>query len=211
MVVLHCIAVTRNRAISATTLHTMMNVHVQCMMRGHHLEIHFVDDKSTLPKIIKSGDRIFWMEYGTNLNNEMIAKVLEPFDKGVQVVVFPAVKEGIRWDLFTKKTLAGSTEPANQRGLDFDTEVGRKLADGLYECKRTSARVWAMDAKSVDKKLRGGKIPVNLPTDDNEKMFDCLSKIGVKIGVMSEAEVICHFVHECFGNILEASGVKLAP
>ena len=42
-------------------------------------------------------------------------------------------------------------------------------------------------------------------------MFDCLMRIGVKIGVASEASIICHFVHECFGNILEASGVKLQP
>lgn len=188
-----------------------MNTHVQCMMKGHHLEIHFVEDKSTLPKIIKTGERIFWMEYGTNLNNEMITKALDPFDKGVQVLVFPAVKEGINWDQFAKKTRSKVDEPAHQRGLAFDTEVGKKITDGIYECKKTSARVWAMDAKPVDKKLRGGKETIRLPIEDNEKMFDCLSKIGVKIGVATEAEVICHFVHECFGNILEASGVKLAP
>jgi hypothetical protein len=42
-------------------------------------------------------------------------------------------------------------------------------------------------------------------------MFGTLSKIGVKIGVASEALVVCHYVHECFGNILEAAGVKLEP
>jgi len=42
-------------------------------------------------------------------------------------------------------------------------------------------------------------------------MFTTLSKIGVKIGVASEALVVCHYVHECFGNILEAAGVQLAP
>jgi hypothetical protein len=42
-------------------------------------------------------------------------------------------------------------------------------------------------------------------------MFKTLKNIGIKIGVMSEAIVVCHFVHECFGNILEASGVRLEP
>jgi hypothetical protein len=28
---------------------------------------------------------------------------------------------------------------------------------------------------------------------------------------LSTATVICHFVHECLGNILEASGVQLNP
>ena len=210
MAILHICAVTRNKSISATTLHTMMNLHMLCMQKGMHLEIHFVDDKTTLPKLIKTGERIFWMDYGTNLNAEILHKVLEPFDKGVHVVVFPSVKEGIDWAKFEKKTRAGSNEPAAQRGLEFDTVAGKKLADGLYECESTTARVWAMDGKPVDKKLRGGKgDPVKLPTDSD--MFKVLKNLGIKIGVMSEAIVVCHYTHECFGNILEASGVNLAP
>ena len=211
MAVLHICAVTRNKSISGTTLHTMMNLHALCMSRGNHLEIHFVEDKSTLPKIIKSGERIFWMEYGTNLNQEILHRVLDPFEKGIQVLVFPSVKEGINWDMFEKKTKAGSTEATAQRGLAFDTEAGKKLAPGIYECIKTSARVWAMDAKPVDRKLREGKTPVKLPLDNNEEMFSVLSRIGVKIGVASEAIVVCHYVHECFGNLLEAGGVSTGP
>ena len=121
------------------------------------------------------------------------------------------MKEGIDWPRFVAKTKEGSTEPAHQRGLNFDTEVGRKLADGLYECAKTSARVWSMDAKPVDKKIRGGKVPVKLPLLNNEEMFGTLTSLGVKIGVLSTASVICHYVHECLGNILEASGVQLNP
>jgi hypothetical protein len=181
------------------------------MMRGAHLDVHFVEDKTTLPKLIKTGERIFWMDYGTNLNNEILSKVIDPFDKGVQVLVFPSVKEGINWENFKKKTRAGSKEPSGQRGLEFDTKVGKKLADGLYECEKTEARVWVMDAKPVDKKIRGGKETIKIPYESNEAMFATLANIGVKIGVASEAIVVCHFVHECFGNILEAAGVELTP
>jgi hypothetical protein len=151
------------------------------------------------------------MDYGTNLNTEVLFKVVEPFEKGVQVLVFPSVREGINWDQFAKKTRAGSKEPAGQRGLEFDTTVGKKLADGLYECDKTSARVWVMDSKPVDKKLRGGKDPVKLPLESNEAMFTTLKNLGIKIGVLSEATVVCHYTHECFGNILEAAGVELTP
>jgi len=202
--------VTRNKSISATTLHTAMNTHMLCMQRGLHIEIHFLEDKSTLPKIIKTGERIFWMDYGTNLNTEELARVVMPFENGVQVLVFPSVKEGIDWAMFAKKTVEGSTEPASQRGLAFDTEVGKKWADGIYECTKTSARVWAMDAKPVDKKLRGGKTPITLPLGD-QSMFDCLRTNGIKIAAATNANVVCHFVHECFGNILESSGVSLEP
>jgi hypothetical protein len=187
----------------------MMNLHALCMTRGVHLDVHFLEDKSSLPKIIKSGERIFWMDYGSNLNQEILHRVLDPFEKGLQVLVFPAVKDEIRWEQFEKKTKAGSAEPANQRGLTFDTDVGKKLAPGTYECVKTSARVWAMDAKPVDRKLRDGKVPIKLPLDNNEEMFGTLLRIGIKIGVASEAIVVCHYTHECFGNIVEASGVRL--
>jgi len=99
----------------------------------------------------------------------------------------------------------------NQRGLHFDTSVGRKIVDGIYECDKTAARVWVMDAKPVDKKLRGGKEPIKLQLLDNEAMFTQLKNLGIKIGVVTESVVVCHYVHECFGNILEASGVSLQP
>lgn len=211
MTVLHVVAVTRNKSISATTLHTMMNVHMLCMMRGVHLEIHFLENKSSLPKLIKTGERIFFMDYGTNLNNEVLSKVLDPFEKGLNAIVFPSVREGIDWVQFERKTKEGSTEHPSQRGLHFDTEVGKKLGPGLYECAKTDARVWVMDAKPVDKKLRGGKVPVKLPLESSSEMFGTLAGLGIKIGVASEAIVVCHYVHECFGNILEASGVNLQP
>jgi hypothetical protein len=176
-----------------------------------HLEIHFLDDKSQLPKLIKSGERLFFMDYGTNLNVEILSKVVEPFDKGCHMLVFPSVKEGINWEKFTKKTKEGSSEPASQRGLEFDTTVGKKLAEGLYECDKTSARVWAMDSKPVDKKLRGGKEQIKLPLDSNEAMFATLKNLGIKVGVATESIVVCHYTHECFGNILEAAGVELTP
>jgi len=209
MAVIHICAVTRNKSISATTLHTMMNIHMVCMMKGNHLDISFVNDRAGLPKLIKAGERIIWMEYGTNLDDKSIHKALEPFDKGMQVLVFPAVKEGINWDRFARRTKEGATEAACQRGLEFDTEVGKKLADSLYEVKSTTARVWAMDAKPVDKKLRGDKMPVKLPLD--ETMFCTLQGLGIKVGAVTSATVICHFVHECLGNILETSGVELRP
>ena len=209
MTVVHVCMVTKNKSVSATTLHSVMNIHMNCMMRGIHLDIAFVNDKAGLPKLIKSGERIIWFEYGTNLDPDSLVKAILPFDKNLQVLVFPSVKEGINWDAFKKKTLAGSSEPANQRGLEFDTLTGKKLAESLYEVTSTEARVWAMDARPVDKKLRGDKTPVRLPTD--ESMFRVLQGLGIKIGAVTSATVICHFVHECVGNILETAGVKLAP
>ena len=57
MTVVHVCMVTKNKSVSATTLHSVMNIHMNCMMRGIHLDIAFVNDKAGLPKLIKSGER----------------------------------------------------------------------------------------------------------------------------------------------------------
>ena len=206
---MHVCVVTRNKSLAATTLHSLMNINMYSMMKGIHVDIHFVSDMTGLPKLIKTGERIIWFDYGTNIDEETLKKLIEPFDKDVKVLVCPSAREGIDWDMFRRKTLAGSKEPAYQRALTFDTDVSKKLDDGLYEVVKTSARVWAMDSKPIDKKLRGDKVPVKLPTDTYESMFDCLKRLGIRIGAATRANVICHYVHECSGNILETPGVVL--
>lgn len=207
--VLNVVAVCKNKSITCMTLHTLLNLNGQCAGRNVHLNVAFVNDNSGMQKFIKQGERLVWFDYATNLDEISIRKCVEPFEKGVQVLVFPSVKEEINWKMFKDKTLAGTTEPASQRGLAFDTSVGRKLYDNVYEVTKTGARVWAMDTRPVDKKLRADKLPVKLPVDNSEDMFDKLRQLGVKIGALSTATVICHYTYECLGNILETSGIEL--
>jgi len=183
---------TRNKSICCTTLHTLLHLG----QISDQITCHFVEDKSKLKKLMKTGDRIFWMDYGTNLDREMTLKIIEPLPAGLHILVFPTVVEGIDWKMFAQKTLQGSSENAEQRGLSFDTTVGKKLGPGLYECEQTAARVWLMDSKLVSKKT-------------NDFSFETFKQSGVKIGVMSEANIICHYTHECIGNILETSGITL--
>lgn len=206
---MHVCIVTRNKSIAATTLHTLMSLNMYAMMKQEYVQVHFVTDYSILPKIIKTGERIIWFDYGTNVDDKTLKLLMEPFEKDVKIVVCPSVKEGVDWNMFRRKTLAESSEPVEQRGLNFDTEVRKKISDELYEVEKTSARVWAMDSKPVDKKLRGEKIQVKLPTEDPEAMFACLKRIGIKIAAATKARVICHYIHECLGNILETPGVIL--
>lgn len=178
--VLNLVAVCKNKSITCMTLHTLLNLNAQCAARHIHLNVAFVPDNSGMQKFIKQGERLVWFDYATNLDTTSIVKCVEPFDKGVQVLVFPSVKEEINWKMFKDKTLAGSTEPVSQRGLSFDTTVGKKLYDNVYEVTKTGARVWAMDARPVDKKLRADKLPVKLPVDNSEDMFDKLRQLGIK-------------------------------
>ena len=203
------VVVTRNRSLCATTLHSILNLNGHCLMNGIHINLSFVEDRLSLPKVIKTGERIVFFDYAVNVDEGSISTLIRPFEKGINVLVYPAAKEFIDWNMFRKKTLGGSKEAACQRGIHFDTEIGNKLYDDVYEVTKTSARVWAMDSKPVDKKLRGGKNQVMLPTDSEEAMFDTLRSIGVKIGALTSATVICHFTFECVGNILETSGVKI--
>lgn len=99
--------VTRNKSIAATTLHALMNIHMYAMYKGLHVDVHFVNDMSGLAKLIKSGERIIWFDYGTNLDEQSLRKLCEPFEKDAKVLVCPSVKEGVDWEMFRKKTLAG--------------------------------------------------------------------------------------------------------
>jgi len=190
-----------------------MTIAMYAMHKGVHVNYIFTEDGlRTLPKLIKSGERIVWFDYGTNLDHDTIAKcIFAPMDKDIKVIVFPAVTEGIDWDLFRKKTEDGSAEPASQRGLKFDTIINEKkaIAPSLYDVESTSARVWMMDSKAVDKKLRGDpKVHRTLPTETYDLLFSALKSWNIRIAAVTSAVVVRHYIHECLGNILEMPYIR---
>lgn len=202
--------VTRNKSIYTTTLHSAMNLNMVCMSDGVHLDIQFVSDRNTnIQKIIKSSssERIVWLDYGVSIDVQTIKKLaFEDFPDGYRAMVVPCVTDDVDWELFKKKTLEGNTEPVNQRGLKFDTTVGpviKKNGTADYVSSITDCRVFAMDCKAVQRKLRDA--------DATFKSFEHLKKIGVKIGVLCTSPVLCHYVYESIGNILESSGVRTVP
>lgn len=153
---------------------------------------------------MKSCDRLIWIDYGCSIDGETLQRMVEEFPDGYKILIAPCVLEGIDWNAFKKKTLEGSTEPVQQRGLKFDTEYtpgNKQVVD--FVSSVTDGRVFAIETKPVLKKLRD--------VDSHYKSMEHLKKIGVKIGVLRSCSVICHYVHESIGNILESSGVKTGP
>ena len=204
--------VTKNKALSTTTLHSAMNLNMLCMSHGIHLEIHFVTDRSGIQKFLKStsSERFIWIDYGVSIDVETLKKLaVNDFPEGYKALVVPCATEGVDWAMFKKKTLEGSTEPAHQRGLKFDTVASpapKKFADtGLMDfvSSSTDCRVFSLECKPVLKKLKEGGTEF--------KSFDQLKKLGVKIGVLGTSSAICHYVYESVGNILESSGVRTGP
>ncbi len=203
--VILCIG-TRNKSLNATSLHTAMALHMYCMSRNINLEIQFVTDRSCIHKFLKSAERLIWLDYGVTIGLEGIERLMAPFPEGVKALIVPCVNEGVNWEMFKKKTLEGSKEPASQRALTFDTEVGKKdITSNVAEfvSSTTDGRIFAMDTKQILKKLRD--------IDSHFKSFDQLKKAGVKIGVLRSCSATCHYVYECLGNILESTGVRQAP
>lgn len=201
--------ITKNKAIHTTTLHSAMNLHMICMSKEMNLEIHFLTDRSTLHKIMKTCDRLLFLDYGVSVDVQTIERlVLGDFPEGYKALVVPCVTGEVHWDKFKKKTLEGSDEPVYQRGLSFDIEMTpapKKLSDKIFDfvSSSTDCRVFCLDCKGVAKKLR--------ESDAQFKSFEQLKKMGVKIGVLRSAPVICHYVYECVGNILDSSGVRTGP
>jgi hypothetical protein len=207
---MYVVCVTRNKSIAVTTLHSLMTLGMYGSHQQVPIEYMFVEGLGALAKLVKSGERILWFDYGTNLDQESIPRVLDPMEKDIRVVVFPAVVEGVDWDMFRKKTVAGSTEPIHQRALTFDTDVAKKVVGtNLYDVVKTSARVWVMDSKPIDKKLKS--IQKNLSCDSYENMFAQLKSNNIRVVALPSATVIRHFTHKCLGNILEMPGVMMNP
>lgn len=203
MIVNLCL-VTRNKALSVTSLHSAMNLHMYCMSKNVHLEVTFVQDKGSLYKQMKSCDRLIWIDYGTSVDLDTLKSFVDDFPENYKVLIAPCVLEGVDWAMFKKKTIEGSTEPVHQRGLRFDTEFlqgNKAIVD--FVSSTTDGRVFAIDTKPVLKKLRDA--------DSQYKSMEHLKKIGVKIGVLRSRSVICHYVYESIGNILESSGVRTGP
>jgi hypothetical protein len=204
-------AFSRSKAIHCTTMHTIMNIHMFCMIKNIHMDVHFLRDRASLTKLFKNTDRLIVLEYGSSLNQECIGTMCGPMPPSYNVMVFPAVKEGINWEMFKKKTAEGSSEPAHQRGLDFDTVLDKQIGESLWTVKSTEAMVWCMDTKQVDKKSRGAKDSVKLPVDSPKEFFDTLLKLGIKMCACSAAKCTVHYTHECISNIMESAGVNVQP
>lgn len=201
--------VTRNKAITITTLHMLLHLSGKCYSSGQHqICIHFVDSTKTLPKLIKSSDRILWVEYGFSLDAESFDKLFENIS---DILVFPAVKEGVNWDRFRKEVNRNSNEPLHQLGMEFDTELDTKIGEYMWTVKKTIPSVFIMDCKAVDKKMRTRKGEgLKLPRDI-DIIFEKFQENNVKIVAYTKANVLAHFTHECIGNILEANGVQCQP
>ena len=207
---MYVVCVTRNKSIAVTTLHSLMTIGMYGAQRQVPVEYMFVEGLDALPKLVKSGERIVWFDYGTNLDQDTIPRIFNTMEKDIRVVVFPSVVEGVDWDMFRKKTVEGSTEPVHQRALNFDTDVTKKVAGtDLYDVDKTSARVWVMDSKPIDKKLKS--VQKNLSCDSYESMFNQLKSNNLRVVALPSATVIRHFTHKCLGNILEMPGVMMNP
>ena len=84
-------AVTRNKSIAVTTLHSLMTIQMHAQSRNVHVEVVFVEGLSALPKLVKTGERIVWFDYGTNLDHDSIQRLFNTMEKDIRAIVFPAL------------------------------------------------------------------------------------------------------------------------
>lgn len=207
------IVVTRSKSCHVKTLHTVLRLNLACIqMKGVQNEVVYVNDdpfekSNIIHKYMKNSDRILFIDFGISMDDGSIQKTLEP-NEDSGCVVFPTVKEGIDWGLFKARVKNGSTEPVEQIGLHFDTEVGSKISDDMYQVVSTTSRCWMMVCKNVlkrikDKRTSEYKIPSRM-----ENMFDKFRESGVKIHAYTAAKLIVTYSHECISNLLNAAGVK---
>ena len=143
---------TRSKSCAVKTLHTILKLNIQCIQNNVQNEILYVNDNpfdkvEMIQKCLTRCDRIFFIDFGINVDEESIKQIFANHE-GMGVLVFPGVTEGIDWGLFKHKVRAGSTEPVSQMGLNFDTEVDRKISENIYTVKNTNPKAWVMFSKN---------------------------------------------------------------
>ena len=202
------VVTTRSKSCSVKTLHTILKLNIHCIQNNVQNEILYVNDDpfekvDVIQKCLPRCDRLFFIDFGISVDEESVKQIFGNHE-GVGVLVFPGVKEGIDWGLFKHKVQEGSTEPVSQMGLNFDTEVGKKISKDIYSVTSTEAKSWVMFSKNVMKNAKDKKGNFNL----NVKLFEKLKEQGVKIYAFTAAKLIMTYSHECVSNILNAAGIK---
>ena len=213
---LHVVLTTKNKSVYVKTLHTLLGIESVCAQTGLHLEITFVNEDTqnkidTLKKIAKNSDRIVWFDYGISIDRNSIPEIIKKFE-GIDCLIFPSLKEGVDWDMFKSKCKQGSSEPTNQMALNFDVDVSNRVLtkeSDFYEVTKThNPACWCMDIKRVLKKLKDKKKEFIFPKDIQTFFDKCISG-KIKIAAAVRARTINHFTHECVGNIMNMSGLKV--
>ena len=207
------IVVTRSVSIAVKTLHSLLNLNRLCALKQLTLEIAFVNDdaferKDIMLKKANSCDRLIWINYSVHVDSDSMEKMLDKFVQGYHCIVLPCVTPGIDWDMFKKKIIDGSTEPVNQMGLSFDTEVGKSIGEDLHIVTSTNPKAWAIDTKHVLKALKGNKGEGITVSANTTEMFKTFLERGVKVYAYTAANIVVTYPHECIGNLLSAAGVE---
>lgn len=206
------IVVSRSRSCHVKALHTVLRFNIKCMQSGIQNEVFFVNDDTfkkseMIQTCMGTHDRVFFIDFGVGLDDQTLAKVVDPNIHG-DVMVFPGAKEGINWDMFKQKVNDESTEPVEQMGLEFDTNVGSCIDGDIYKVDTTEAKTWVLASKPVLKKMRDKRTGKYKIPPKFDVMFEKFKEFGVKISAYVGAQVTNTYTHECFGNILNSSGVK---
>lgn len=202
------VVTTRSKSCSVKTLHTILKLNIHCLQNNVQNEIVYVNDDpfekiEMIQKCLSKCDRLFFIDFGIGVDDASVKQIFESHE-GLGVLVFPGVKEGIDWGLFKHKVREGSSEPVSQMGLNFDTQVGKKISTDIYSVTSTEAKSWVMFSKNVMKNAKDKKGNFNL----HVKMFDKLKEQGVKIYAFTASKLTMTYPHECISNILGTAGVK---
>ena len=207
------IIVTRGKSCHVKTLHTILRFNVLCIQTGTvQNEVAFVNEdpyekSEVIHRFMKTHDRIFFVDFGIHVDDESLKMVIAK-NEGYGCVVFPGVKEGIDWTMFREKVLAESTEPVEQMGLSFDTEVIAKVADNIHTVKTTGAKSWVLMCKPVLRQIKDKRTGMYKIHPKLDVMFSKFKEYGVRIVAFTAAKLVNTYSHECVGNIVNSSGVK---
>jgi len=191
-----------------------MSINIACLKNQKKITIVFVNDDpfdiaEMLIKKFHDSERVIFIDYGIGLHEEaVVEKLVKDFEKGQDCLVMPCVKEGLDWDKIKTNILTKSSEPVEQAGMDFDTEVGDHMRDCMYEVSKTTPRLYAIDCERTVELLKNRKKPKIFLPPNRTEMFEKFMEKKINIYAYTKAKVVIAYQHESIGKITEAYGLS---
>ena len=186
---LRTVVITRNKTFNVRTLHMILKLNILCIKNGIVNDISFVNDdvESRKNAFNIPYNRLVWIEYGVSLDNDSLITLVRPIPvPSYTSIIYPAVKEGVDWNIFKEKSIQDSSEPTYQYGMSFDTDVSECMYDMYYKVITSeNPKIWLVDNDTIDDSiLRGASL------------------------AYVKADVTVAYSYECFGNILISSSIQ---
>ena len=206
-----------NHQIAVITLSVLIGLTTQLTKQGVPWEVNYSsndseDKRGWFTQGLKKYDTLVFLDHGTSFDLRPL--LMTPWQSVCSMMIVPSFKKMIDWNRFKETCTLEIEEPLEQRALVFDTEVNEKKpipgpGTQLYPVTNSDARVFLLDCKQVNRKLKdkkGNFIQVPLKSTEWVRF---LKERGVQIAAAVDIPCTNTIAHKCVSCLGKSNGLRI--